>query len=36
MKTVYQHTIAAKRTAEDDVIDGYFYSLIQENVPQAV
>lgn len=30
MKLVYQHTMAAKRTAVDDMIDGYFYSLIQD------
>lgn len=36
MKSVYQHTMAAKRSAVDDVIDGYFYGLIQENQRQAV
>ena len=36
MKTVYQHTIAAKRSAVDDVIDGYFYGLLHENQPCAV
>lgn len=29
MKTIYQHTMAAKRSAVDDAIDGYFYNLIQ-------
>lgn len=30
LKTVYQHTMAAKRTAVDDMIDGYYYGLIRE------
>lgn len=33
MKNIYQHTMAAKRSAVDDVIDNYFACLIQ---PQAV
>lgn len=36
MKAVYQHTMAAKRSAVDDMIDGYFYSLLQGDQPQAV
>ena len=36
MKSVYQHTMAAKRTSVDDVIDGYFYSLLQEDQQKAV
>ena len=36
MKTVYQHTMATKRTAVDDMIDGYFYGLIQEKQPHVV
>ena len=36
MKSVYQHTIAAKRTAVDDMIDGYFYSLIQDQPQKSV
>ena len=30
MKTVYQHTMAAKRSAVDDAIDGYFYTLLEQ------
>ena len=33
MKTVYQHTMAAKRSAVDDAIDNYFSCLIK---PRAV
>lgn len=36
MKTVYQHTMAAKRSAVDDMIDGYFYSLLQGGKAKAV
>lgn len=36
MKTVYQHTMAAKRSAVDDTIDGYFYSLLQGGKAKAV
>lgn len=36
MKAVYQHTIAAKRSAVDDVIDGYFYSLLPQERSSAV
>lgn len=30
MKTVYQHTMASKRTSVDSAIDGYFYELLEE------
>lgn len=30
MKTVYQHTMAAKRNTVDDAIDGYFYTLLEK------
>lgn len=36
MKTVYQHTMAAKRSAVDDMIDGYFYRLLEGAEAQAV
>ncbi len=36
MKTVYQHTMEAKRTAVDDVIDGYFYDLLGKPQREAV
>lgn len=29
LRKVYQHTMAAKRSAVDDAIDGYFYELIE-------
>lgn len=36
MKTVYQHTMAAKRSTVDDMIDGYFYRLMEGAEAQAV
>ena len=30
MKTVYQHTMAAKRSTVDDAIDGYYYTLLEQ------
>lgn len=36
MKTVYQHTIAAKRSAVDDAIDSYFVQLIHPGQSKAV
>lgn len=35
MKTVYQHTMAAKRSVVDDMIDGYFYRLLEGAEAQA-
>jgi len=36
MKSVYQHTLAAQRSAVDDAINGYFYGLIQECPQKSV
>lgn len=36
MKAVYQHTMASKRSSVDDVIDSYFYSLLQSEQLRAV
>lgn len=36
MKTVYQHTIASKRSAVDDMIDNYFITLLHPGEPKAV
>lgn len=35
MKTVYQHTMKAKKTAVDQAIDAYFQALLQQSMPDG-